>query len=180
MTALELVVTVALIGIAVMFVAPRFGSYQKTSETLSVNEKHKVVVTAIYSWVQDNKLNYQRPGDFEAENSQGRTVVDYLTDKELISKTNAAGDVFLEDEGCIVTFKKGILLTANAKDSGIASVYTVFEPEDSTLPPESISLKDFELLRGTNKETGETDGEYQLRIKNKDLKKLLLKEDNAL
>lgn len=179
-TMVELMLIIGLIGVLLMLVAPRFQSYVRTGEYMSLKEKHKLVVMAIQDWSQDNKLNFQKPGDFEAKNSQGRTVPDYLAVQDFASKKDTSNNLYLEDEDCQIRFQRGVLITKNLKDGSISNIYTVFEAEDPDAAPDDIRLSDYEVLRGIEKYPSETMDEYNLRVKIKEQKKLILKEDNSL
>lgn len=178
-TMVEIMVVIAMIGIFMMLAMPNIRDYVRTGQSISLKEKHKMMVFAISSWGQDNKLNYQRPGDFEVRNSQGRTVVDYLTD-DSFTYDASTGRVLLQADDCIITFEKGVMVTTNQLDRTVVNIYTVFEPEDPNASPADMKLKDFEVLRGTNKDPSETAEQYAAKLKNKNIKKLLLEEDNVL
>lgn len=179
-TMFELMLIVVLIGVALMFIGPRTQSYIQAGENLSRKEKHKLVVIAIQEWTKDNKLNFQKPGDFEVLNSQGRTVVDYLRGQGFVEDRDSANFLYLKDKETEMLFKNGVLITRSLKDNSAVDVYTVFESSNLTSSPELIMLDDFEALRGTLKYSSETNAEYNARIKIKGQKKLLLKEDNSL
>ena len=178
-TMVEMMVVIAVMGILMMFTAPSLSGFARTGQSISLKEKHKMIVFAISSWGQDNKLNYQRPGDFEVKNSQGRTVVDYLTD-DSFAYDASTGRVLLRADDCVITFEKGVMVTTNQLDHTVVNIYTVFEPEDPNASPADMKLKDFEILRGLNKAPHETAEQYDAKIKNKNIKKLLLSEDNVL
>lgn len=178
-TFIEMMTVIAIIGVFLMFTAPSITDFMRTGQSISLKEKHKMLVFAVSSWGQDNKLNYQRPGDFEVKNSQGRTVVDYLAD-DSFAYDASTGRLLLEDDDCIVKFEDGIMVTTNRLDRSVVNIYTVYEPENPDASPGDMRLKDFEILRGTNKDPSETSEQYNAKLKNKNVKKLLLKEDNTL
>lgn len=177
-TAVEVIMTVFIMGLVLMIAAPNFATYQRTGKSLALKEKHKMVVVAIQAWVQDNKISFQRPGDFDVENSQGRTVLDYLTDQEF-QVFNRHTNALLMDDDCRITFENGVLISEDL-DSEIFKVHTVFEAEDPKAPPSSIKLKDMDLLRNVQRHSAETDAEYERKVKDKTQKKLLIREDNKL
>lgn len=178
-TLLELMTVMAVLSIFMMMTAPKFRDMADIGESLSNGEKHKMLVAAIHTWTNENKWSYQRPGDFEVKNSQGKTVVDYLKETELQVNT-ASGKVFLEDESCKVFFEKGVLRTVNFRGNAKERVYTVFEAEDPAAAPADIKLAGWDFLRNIHHEDKETPEEYNKKKNNKNQKKLLLAEDNAL
>lgn len=175
-TAVEMILTVVIMGIVLMIATPNFRIYYDTGRRLNIQEKHKMVVVAIQSWVQDNRVSDQRPGDFDVENSQGYTVPKYLSDKEF-TVDSGSGKTVLRDDNCIIRFENGVLESEDSQSGKIVAQYGVFESEDTGT---GLQLKDFDFLRGINHLTGETSEEYNVRIKDKKKKKLLLREDNVL
>lgn len=179
-TLFEVIIVIAIMAILMMMMAPKLKDMANIGESLSNSEKHRMVIFAIETWSQENKWSYQRPGDFEVRNSQGKTVVDYLKTTDFEAKTDGSGVVFLEDSVCKVTFAQGVLRTENIDSHPVERVYTVFETEDSNVPYANIKLKDWAYLRNIHTESEETPEQYARKIKDKNQKKLLLKEDNAL
>lgn len=178
-TLFEVIIVIAVMGILMSMAAPSLRNMANIGRSLSNSEKHKMVVFAIQTWTDENKWAYQRPGDFVVKNSQGKTVVDYIKETEL-KPSMISGEVVLEDSTCKIFFKKGVLRTENLEGHAKDRVYTVFEAENPNANPADIKLKHMDYLRNTHSEEKETAEQYAEKIKNKNQKKLLLAEDNAL
>ena len=84
-TLVELTVVLIILGIMMLGIpnAAQAFRYQQKAEMISM---HKVMIAAIDSWVSDNADPTQKPADFNAVNSQGRRVYQYIGDFEVLDK----------------------------------------------------------------------------------------------
>ena len=84
-TLVELTVVLIILGIMMLGIpnAAQAFRYRQKSDMISM---HKVMIAAIDNWIADNADPTQKPADFNAVNSQGRRVYQYIGDVEVLDK----------------------------------------------------------------------------------------------
>lgn len=154
-TIIEILVVVAILSILMALTLPNFTSMNKLTSKNLANTTHKIFINAIDNWVKDNNSPNIRPANFTVKNSQGRTVLDYISNNDVYAITNITKekksdgtyvykfDNKLEDGRKInILFSNGILITSflNEKneleksESLISGVFPLVEPIDVSKP----------------------------------------------
>ena len=85
---MEMMVVIAIMSILMMIAIPNMGQVFSFTNKNMINTTNKVIISAIDYWVKDNRNPSQRPDNFNSQNSQGKKVFEYISNKEIYNYTN--------------------------------------------------------------------------------------------
>ena len=118
---MEMMVVIAIMSILIMVAIPNMGQVFSFTNKNMINTTNKVIISAIDYWVKDNRNPSQRPDNFNSQNSQGKKVFEYISNKEIYNYTNmqiqknADGSEYMsfksdeKDIPITVKFEEGVL-----------------------------------------------------------------------
>lgn len=118
---MEMMVVIAIMSILIMVAITNMGQVFSFTNKNMINTTNKVIISAIDYWVKDNRNPSQRPDNFNSQNSQGKKVFEYISNKEIYNYTNmqiqknADGSEYMsfksdeKDIPITVKFEEGVL-----------------------------------------------------------------------
>lgn len=165
-TIIEMTLVVAILSILILLAVPSFKSSANYMHKNSTNTIHKVLANAIEYWSKDNINPIQKPANFNSINSQGHTVIEYLSNKDIIKDTNLKiekKEVTINERGDKKTVQ---YTTVDSSATGVVDVifedgvlHTIFINDDGTHNDDiSVVFKvfdDLEYDKASNKVTGQ-------------------------
>lgn len=137
-TFMELMIVLAILSILMMIAIPSFRPSQEYVQKNMLNTTNKIIVSAINYWIKDNIDPSQRPDNFNSKNSQNKSVYEYISNAEILSRKDSSGNFFgksnlwidgseMKDDLTLkpgmmeIKLEKGVLTTSYINDSLIQS-----------------------------------------------------------
>lgn len=91
-TFMELMIVLAILSILMMIAIPSFRPSQNYVEKNMLNTTNKIIIGAIDYWIKDNIDPSQRPDNFNSKNSQNKSVYEYISNTEILSRKDSSGN----------------------------------------------------------------------------------------
>ena len=85
---MELMIVIAIMSILMMIAIPNTRQVFSFTNKNMINTTNKVIISSIDYWVKDNRNPSQRSDNFNSQNSQGKKVFEYISNKEIYNYTN--------------------------------------------------------------------------------------------
>ena len=135
---MELMIVIVIMAILMMIAIPNTRQVFSFTNKNMINTTNKVIISSIDYWVKNNRNPSQRPDNFNSQNSQGKKVFEYISNKEIYNYTNmqiqknADGSEYMsfksgeKDIPITVKFEEEVL-SITPKEEKYKVVYGVFE-----------------------------------------------------